>query len=141
MPRLPLLSKLITIAMLLLAACAEPVPEPIGKMPAAPQRPSLVGLSEGMLLSCAGVPARSRTADRRTYLAYEIQSVRRIGARPITLSEWYDPTFNRYRVKQCEATIILEDGRVVEVIYNTSRGYTQGLRQCDHVFRSCGAQQ
>ncbi|HET8725903.1 MAG TPA: hypothetical protein VFO41_00205 [Alphaproteobacteria bacterium] len=122
-----------------LTACAASSTHTSRSAPEPTTRPVLVGLSEGELLSCAGVPNRRHDVGNREYVAYESRSIRTVGLRPIfpDYEDWGDPPSQRIRISHCEATLVLENGRVTQATYDTSRGYVGGLSYCDHIFRRC----
>lgn len=132
-------------AVLALASCANPRAEQ-----AVFARTALVGLPEAALLSCAGVPDRSRAAGGRDYLTYEAGSFdARTGPRVgvfggttgsgIGLGAGFGvPLATEIRSDYCEATFILENGHVAQLNYNTPTGPRgSSLGQCYDIVQNC----
>lgn len=105
---------------------------------------SLVGLSKGMLLSCAGVPERQATADGREFFTYaNSRIVTYPGApigyygRPYWPYGWGWPgAYDDVRSYTCEATFTLRDGKVERLVY----GGSSSLGECYGVVAGCLAQ-
>lgn len=78
----------------------------------------LVGLSKAKVLTCAGAPARSASADGVEYLTY---------VRPADEDRG-----------MCAATFVIEQGAVVALTYagDITRGATRGA-QCAELVRGC----
>lgn len=138
------------LAILVLTGCSE---REARQQQALTAQTDLIGTSEARLLSCAGTPARSRTAGSTQYLTYQSAGMRAdenaaigsfggggpggtLGVSPVGVgvgipvgTSALDPTY-------CEATFTLVDGRVAEVDYSTSGGY-QRTAQCYDIVASC----
>jgi hypothetical protein len=113
------------MAVLAVAACANPGNEMALRAPE-----SLVGMSKGDLLACAGVPDRTVTSGDLTFLSYMRQqtSVHRdfdwepspwLGpGRPML---WERDVTTYSRTYRCEATFTIRGDRVAELRYNQDR--------------------
>jgi len=134
------------IAVLALSGCANPRAEQ-----AALAQNALIGISEDTLLSCAGVPDRSRSAGGRDFFTYEVDRIDSYaypypgfaGAGFYRRGYWggwgWDrPLATEIRSTYCEATFILENGRVTQINYNTPTGSLGGsLSQCYDIVQNC----
>src|SRR3546814_5728432 len=119
-----------------LAACANPRADQ-----AAYAQNALIGMPEEALLSCAGVPDRSRSAGGREYFTYQVEQIDSYAYpaygggfyRPWYGSRFgYPPLATEIRSRNCEATFILQGGRVSQLNYNTPTGYSGGSRSEEH---------
>src|SRR3546814_15251869 len=99
-----------------LAACANPRADQ-----AAYAQNALIGMPEEALLSCAGVPDRSRSAGGREYFTYQVEQIDSYAYpaygggfyRPWYGSRFgYPPLATEIRSRYCEAPFILQGGRV-----------------------------
>ncbi|HUW26564.1 MAG TPA: hypothetical protein VMW07_08590 [Gallionella sp.] len=97
----------------------------------------MIGMSKKELLSCAGVPARSEKIDDLEFLTYNSGggsvgyipggSDSNAGGGAISIDETY-----------CEATFVLENGKVNKVSYSGSTGgFLTKDEQCAFVIKNC----
>jgi len=119
---------LLVAAALLTVSCANPQAESALRAPV-----TMLGMSKGDLLSCAGVPERSTTNGDTEYLTYIRQQTlvdRDVDWEP---SPWlgprgpllWRPDVTTYvRSYRCEATVALRGGRIAEMRYNQDRDAT-----------------
>lgn len=104
---------------------------------------ALVGMPKAQLLSCAGVPDRSRVEASAEYFTYENERV--YGGSGATVGVFGGsghvgtglsvPLATQLQSEYCEATFTLVDGRVVELTYNTSRGGRYA--ECASIVETC----
>lgn len=131
------MKRLLPLAAILLASCANPQGEMALQAPRA-----LVGMPKGELLACAGVPERNAADGRTEYLSYTQHQT--IIEREVDYERdrWTPrglPSIRRPEVKiwrrdfACEATFILRDGRVAELRYNEGRDITL----CHRIIANC----
>ena len=107
-------------------------------------RQELVGMPKAQLLSCAGVPDRSREDAGVEYFTYENEQVYGYGGGP-TVGVFGGsghfgtgvsvPLSTRLQSDYCEATFTLVDGRVAELVYNSSRGGR--FAECARIVETC----
>lgn len=140
--RLPLYPALAAVAAAALAGCANPLADQ-----ALIAQSALIGMPKQTLLSCAGVPPLSTTADGFEYFTYDsnrLVSYPRPGFgypwgypwRPwYGYPGWYDWDYGGVEVYQysCEATFTLKNGMVQQVTY---RGGSS-LSQCYTIVENC----
>lgn len=123
-----------------LSACASPASER-----ALLAQQTLIGMPKSQLLSCAGVPDRSRREGTTEYFTYENErfydtgpTVGVFGGSGHVGAGVDVPLATRIQSDYCEATFTLVDGRVARLVYNTSRG--GGLSryaECARIVESC----
>lgn len=104
---------------------------------------ALIGMPKAQLLSCAGVPDRSRVEAGAEYFTYENERV--YGGSGATVGVFGGsghvgtgfsvPLATQLQSEYCEATFTLVDGRVVELVYNTSRGGRYA--ECARIVETC----
>ena len=95
------------------------------------------------LLSCAGVPDRSRRDANVEYFTYENEEVYGYGGSTVGVfggSGHFGtgvsvPLSTRLQSDYCEATFTLVDGRVAELVYNSSRGGR--FTECARIVETC----
>ncbi len=135
----PARMRTITLVMTaVLCACASPQSE---RAQLAQQ--ALIGMPKAQLLSCAGVPDRSRTEASAEFFTYE--SNRLYGRGGSTVGVFADsgrvgtglsvPLATEVQSEICEATFTLEEGRVAALVYNTNRAGRYG--ECVRMIDSC----
>jgi len=119
-----------------LCACASPQSE---RAQLAQQ--ALIGMPKAQLLSCAGVPDRSRTEASAEFFTYETN--RLYGSGGSTVGAFAGsgrvgtglsvPLATEVQSEICEATFTLEQGRVVALVYNSNRAgrYAECVRMID----------
>ena len=126
---------------LLIAACASADSER-----ALRAQTELIGMPTAQLLSCAGVPDRSRTAGDIEYFTYENERFESTGGASVGVFGGSGHVGGGIRVPlatqvtsdYCEATFTLRNGVVTELVYNTARG--NGVRRysvCGRIVESC----
>jgi len=127
---------ILSLAVVVLGACAGPQAEQ-----AIRAQQTLVGLSKGELLACAGVPQRTAAGpDGTEYLSYgrasttvyqdlDYEDFGWIPGRRILRPEVSTWTTNH----RCEATFAVRDGRVTELRYNDNRD----IQLCHQIVGSC----
>lgn len=106
-------------------------------------RQELIGMPTAQLLSCAGVPDRSRRDANVEYFTYENEQVYGYGGSTVGVfggSGHFGtgvsvPLSTRLQSEYCEATFTLVDGRVVELVYNSSRGGR--FAECARIVETC----
>ena len=109
-------------------------------------RQELVGMPKAQLLSCAGVPDRSREDAGIEYFTYENEQVYGYGGSTVGVfggSGHFGtgvsvPLSTRLQSEYCEATFTLVNGRVAELVYNSSRGGR--FAECARIVETCLAQ-
>lgn len=104
---------------------------------------ALVGMPKAQLLSCAGVPDRSRTEPGAEYFTYENEQF--YGGSGATIGVFGStghvgsgisvPLSTQLRSDYCEATFTLIDGHVAELVYNSSRGGRYA--ECARIIETC----
>lgn len=104
---------------------------------------ALVGMPKAQLLSCAGVPDRSRAEASAEYFTYENERI--YGGSGATIGVFGGsghvgtglsvPLATRLQSEYCEATFTLIDGRVAELVYNSSRGGRYA--ECARIIETC----
>lgn len=108
-------------------------------------RTALVGMPEEVLLSCAGVPDRSRSDGYRDYFTYESE---RLYSTPSASFGVFGgsrhfgtgigiPFGTDVHSDMCEATFTLENGIVSNITYNTVPGIGSRYGQCYYIVQSC----
>ena len=107
-------------------------------------REALIGMPKAQLLSCAGVPDRSRTEASAEYFTYENEQVYGYGG-GTTVGVFGGsghvgtglsvPLSTRLQSEYCEATFTLIDGRVAQLVYNSSRGGRYA--ECARIIEIC----
>ena len=105
-----------------------------------PLRP---GMPKAQLLSCAGVPDRSRQEASAEYFTYENERIYGYGGSSVGVfggSGHFGtgvsvPLSTRLQSDYCEATFTLVDGRVAELVYNSSRGGR--FAECARIIETC----
>ena len=110
---------------LLIAACAS-----VDSENALRARTELIGMPTAQLLSCAGVPDRSRTVDNVEYFTYENERFESAGGASVGVFGGSGHVGGGVRLPlgaqissdYCEATFTLRNGVVTELVYNTARG-------------------
>lgn len=122
----------------MLGACANP---PTERALLAQQ--TLIGMPKAQLLSCAGVPDRSRAEAFAEYFTYENE--RYYGGGGTTVGVFGSsgrvgtglsvPLATELHSEICEATFTLIDGRVVELVYNSS--HPGRYAECARIVDSC----
>ena len=121
-----------------LCACASPQSE---RAQLAQQ--ALIGMPRAQLLSCAGVPNRSRTRASAEVFTYESN---RLHGRGGSTADAFDgsgrvgtglsvPLATEVQSEICEATFTLEQGRVVSLVYNSNRAGRYG--ECVRMIDAC----
>jgi hypothetical protein len=108
---------------------------------------TLVGMPAAQLVSCAGVPVRSRIDGPMEFMTFRtdhVDSLVTFGASAATGGRvglgggFTVPLGAETRTSSCEATVTLRDGVVQQVAYNTARGTGAGrLAQCGPIFQTC----
>ena len=106
-------------------------------------RQALIGMPKAQLLSCAGVPDRSREEATAEYFTYENERI--YGGSGATVGVFGGtghvgtglsvPLATQLQSEYCEATFTLVDGRVVELVYNSSRGGRYA--ECARIIETC----
>lgn len=122
----------------LLGACANAASER-----ALLAQQALIGMPKAQLLSCAGVPDRSREEASGEYFTYENERI--YGTTGTTVGVFGGsghvggglsvPLSTRLQSEYCEATFTLVGGRVVALVYNSSRGGRYA--ECARIVESC----
>jgi len=133
-------------AALLLAGCAT---ANRGEMALA-ARGALIGLPVSDLLSCAGVPERSRTVDNVDYFTYGSGQLVEYpgttvglgfgtyGTHPYYGLGWGVPLTTEVRSDYCETTFTIVDGVVTNVNYVSASGVgTRRFSQCYYTIQNC----
>ena len=134
-------------ALLGLAACANPQADQ-----AAYAQTAFIGMPKQTLLSCAGVPTRSASADNIDYYTYTSE---RLVTTPTggphfgfnygfhrPWSPWgWGVGYGDYpdtETRDCQATFTLKDGIVQGIVYNSaSDGQSARLGQCYRIVENC----
>ena len=106
-------------------------------------RQELVGMPKAQLLSCAGVPDRSRQEANVDYFTYENERIFGYGGSTVGVFGGSGhigtgvnvPLSTRLQSEYCEATFTLVDGRVAELVYNSSRGGRYA--ECARIVETC----
>ncbi len=106
-------------------------------------RQQLIGMPKAQLLSCAGVPDRSRQEANIEYFTYENEQVYGYGGSSVGVfggSGHFGtgvsvPLSTRLQSEYCEATFTLVDGRVAELVYNSVRG--SRFADCARIVDTC----
>ena len=103
----------------------------------------LIGMPKAQLLSCAGVPDRSRDEQTAEYFTYENERV--YGSSGATVGIFGGsghvgtgvsvPLATQLQSDYCEATFTLVDGVVTGLVYNSSRGGRYA--ECARIVESC----
>jgi len=120
-----------------LAGCAAPRPDR-----AALAQQVLVGMPKEVLLSCAGVPARSAVIDNRDWFTYHSETVHGYAGGVhggfgfgYNRGPWdYDPP--EIASIGCDATFTLRGGRVERIDFTSPQG-TAGNPQCAAIVANC----
>lgn len=128
-----------------LAACANPQAEQ-----ALYAQQAFIGMPAATLLSCAGVPERQASIDNVDYFTYRSE---RVTTTPVPSPgfgagrwhPWYgfagwgwDDYYGDVESRNCEATFVLKDGRVQQVVYGSSTDSPSGrLGQCYQIVQNC----
>ncbi len=104
---------------------------------------ALIGMPKAQLLSCAGVPDRSRDESLAEFFTYENERI--YGGSGATVGVFGSsghvgtglsvPLATQLQSEYCEATFTLIDGRVAELVYNTSRGGRYS--ECARIIETC----
>lgn len=123
-----------------LAGCANPRSEQ-----AVIARTALIGMPEEVLLSCAGVPDRSRSEGYRDYFTYmseRLYSTPRASFGVFGGSGHFGtgigiPYGMNVHSDMCEATFTLENGIVSDITYNTVPGIGSRYGQCYYIVQNC----
>lgn len=131
------------------AACASPQAEQ-----AELARTALIGLPRSELLACAGVPHRSHSDGAEEVWTYGSEQLISqpgpgfgigIGAMGWNGGLGYGigvPLYSEVSSSYCEATFVLENGRVTRVNYVGAAGYGRArYAQCGYIIQSCLAAQ
>ena len=100
-------------------------------------------MPKAQLLSCAGVPDRSREDAGVEYFTYEHGQVYDYGGGTVGVyggSGHFGtgvsvPLSTRLQSDYCEATFTLVNGRVAELVYNSSRGGR--FAECARIVETC----
>lgn len=104
---------------------------------------ALIGMRKAQLLSCAGVPNRSREEATSEYFTYENEriygasgaSVGVYGSTDYVGSGFSVPLATQLQSEYCEATFTLVDDRVAALVYNSSRGGRYS--ECARIIETC----
>jgi hypothetical protein len=138
----------VAAALLLLAACAT---ANRGEMALA-ARSALIGLPKTELLSCAGVPERSRTEGNVEYFTYGSGQLVEYPGTTVGLGfgtyygtrhpyyglGWGVPLATEVRSDYCETTFTIVDGVVTNVNYVSASGVgTRRFSQCYYTIQNC----
>ena len=109
-------------------------------------RQSLVGMPKDMLLACTGVPDKTSGSEGREYLGYVSQSPRPTGTGVSIGLGGFSGNFgggigvplSRPSIETCEATFVLDGGRVTQVSYRGGGGGSEApLDQCWRIVANC----
>ena len=105
----------------------------LGAQPsAASAAPSaIVGLSEIELVQCAGLPQGSMSVGDATFYQYSSLSER---GQVVPLG---NSLFVTRRTRGCEATVKVQNGRVVDVTTQSHGGLLTGPLACQRLFSGC----
>jgi len=135
----PLAAALVLPLALAIAGCGRSASELAGQAPA-----RLTGMSKADLLACAGNPDRSRVSGGREILVYE--TVGSIGEQDRvftdstrTGSELSVPFASELGSNFCEATFVLENGRVQSLTYRgpSTQRIGRAYGACYSLVQSC----
>lgn len=107
---------------------------------------ALIGMPSAQLLSCAGVPDRSRRDGDTEFFTYENERFESTGGASVGVFGGSGhvgggvrlPLGAQVNSDYCEATFTLRNGVVTDLVYNTARG--DGLRRysvCGRIVESC----
>lgn len=120
---------MLALAGLLLTACAG---GPADRSDAGKMGDVLKGKTKQDLLACAGAPRRESTSEGLTAMVYQhdaelvelsVPSAKSSGARDVPHS--------------CRATVILKDGRVTDVRYESVPAWLGAENHCEEIFARC----
>ena len=106
-------------------------------------REALIGMPKAQLLSCAGVPNRTRQDANVEFFTYENEPFDRFGGTTVGVyggtghagAGLNVPLTSRLQSDFCEATFTLVDGRVAQLVYSSSRGGR--FAECARIVESC----
>jgi len=92
---------------------------------------ALVGKTKDQVLSCAGSPLRQATEGELTLLRYYREA-------PILEESFATSKASRPGIHHgCWATVILQEGRVVEVQYRFAPSTVDASNDCEEIFEPC----
>ena len=92
---------------------------------------ALLGKTESEVLACAGEPKQKSVSGEETRLTYHRKA-------PV-----FEESFATSKTSMpcprhdCEAVIVLKDGRVAEARYHPSPPSVGGCEHCEEIFRAC----
>lgn len=146
LPSAPRLALLLALAAPALASCASPQAEQ-----AMAARSALVGMPKQTLLSCAGVPPRSRTEGGVEYYTYGSGDIRGFGNPSIGFGIGlfgggsnvgggigFDTAARDASSNYCEATFTIIDDRVSQINYSSFSGVGNArYAQCYNIVANC----
>jgi len=92
---------------------------------------ALVGKTKDQVLSCAGSPLRQATEGELTLLRYYREA-------PILEESFATSKASRPGIHHgCWATVILQEGRVIEVQYRFAPSTVDASNDCEEIFEPC----
>lgn len=96
-----------------------------------PHQQAMVGKTKDQVLSCAGAPLRQVTDAELTLLQYYREA-------PIMEESFAGSKGSRSGIHHgCWATVILQEGRVVEVRYRFAPSTVDASNDCEEIFEPC----